>query len=153
MNLYDILVKYGKGKGEDVMWRSTKAISDFLLPMKEVHKEKYWALMREVYGIMSGGHYNEEFADYDVADMKPIGEYWSRKQIEDATKSMSFPAGVTLCDKYVAFNAFANDLKGTLTDEEILKTAYVFWFADKDWEGSDKIWRYMSCRHKKTYEK
>ena len=56
MNLYDIVYKYGKGQGEAVMWESTKAISDFLLPMKESHKEDYWHLMRKVYGIMSGGH-------------------------------------------------------------------------------------------------
>ena len=149
MDLYDIIAKYGKGKGEDVMHKSTKAISDFLEPMKDTNKHDYWCLMREVYGIMSNGHYNEEFSDHDVAEMQSLGEYWSRKQIEDATKGMSFASGVTPCDKYVAFNAFANDLKGVLTDEDILKAAYAFWFADKDWGGNDKIWRYMCCKHKK----
>ena len=147
MNLYDIISKYGKGKGEDVMWKSIKAVSDYLEPMKEVHKEKYWTLIRKVYGEMSGGHYDEEFAEYDVAEMLPLGEYWSKKQIDEATKGMTFAPGVTLCDKYVAFNAFANDLKGALPDDEILKGAYAFWFADKDWGGNDKIWRYMMCKY------
>lgn len=149
MNLYDIILKYGKGKGEAVMWESTKVISDFLHPMKETNKEDYWYLMRKVFGIMSGGHYNEEFADHDVKEMQPLGEYWSKKQIEEATKGMTFAAGVTLCDKYVAFNAFANDLKGTLPDEEVLKAAHAFWFADKDWKGNDKIWQYMCCKYSK----
>lgn len=149
MDLYEIISKYGKGKGEEVMWKSTKVISDFLEPMKDTKKEDYWYLIRKVYGIMSGGHYNEEFAIHDVADMQPLGEYWSMKQIEEATKGMSFPSGVTLCDRYVAFNAFANDLKGALDDEKILKTAHAFWFADKDWKGSSKIWEYMCCKYSK----
>lgn len=149
MNLYDIVYKYGKGKGESVMWKSTKAISDFLYPMKETNKKEYWSLMRKVFGIMTDGHYNEEFANHDVSEMKPLGEHWSRKQIEEATKGMVFNPGVTIDDKYVAFNAFANDLKGTLPDEEILKSAHSFWFADKDWEGNDKIWAYMYCKYKK----
>lgn len=149
MDLYEIISKHGKGKGEAVMWESTKAISDFLSPMKETNKEDYWYLMRKVYGIMSGGHYNEDFARYDVAEMKPLGEYWSMKQVEDATKGMSFPSGVTSADRYVAFNAFANDLKGTIEDTDILKTAYAFWFADKDWVGTSKIWDYMCCKYAK----
>ena len=149
MNLYDIIVKYGKGKGEAVMWESTKEISDFLAPMKETNKEEYWYLMRKVFGIMSGGHYNEEFSEHDVKEMQPLGEYWSRKQVEEATKGMTFASGVTPCDKYVAFNAFANDLKCTLSDEDILKSAYAFWFADKDWKRSSKIWEYMCCRYAK----
>lgn len=149
MDIYEIISKYGKGKGEDVMWKSTKAISDFLEPMKDTNKHDYWCLMREIYGIMSNGHYNEEFSEHDVAEMQPLGEYWSRKQIEDATKGMTFANGVTPCDRYVAFNAFANDLKGVITDEDILKAAHAFWFADKDWGGSDKIWRYMCCKYKK----
>lgn len=147
MDLYEIIYKYGKGKGESVMWASTKEISDFLAPMKETHKEEYWNLLRKVFGIMSNGHYNEDFAKHDVSEMRPLGEYWSLKQIEDATKGMAFPSGVTPCDKYVAFNAFANDLKGTLEDQDILKAAHAFWFADKDWEGSSKIWEYMCCKH------
>ena len=149
MDLYDIIAKYGKGKGEPIMWESTKIISDFIAPMKDTNKEDYWCLMRKVYGVMSNGHYNEEFAEHDVAQMQPLGEYWSRKQIEEATKGMAFASGVTLCDKYVAFNAFANDLKGSLSDEDILKSAHAFWFADKDWNGNDKIWRYMCCRYSK----
>lgn len=149
MELYDLIEKYGKGKGEAVMWETTKMVSDFIKPMKETDKQEYWRLMREVYGKMSGGHYDEEFAMWDVAQMQPLGEHWSMKQIEEATKGMSFPSGITLCDKYVAFNAFANDLNGVLSDEEILKAAHAFWFADKDYKGNDKIWCYMKMVHSK----
>lgn len=143
MELYELIEKYGKGKGEAVMWETTKLVSDFIKPMKETNKEEYWRLMREVYGKMSGGHYDEVWAMYDVSKMLPVGEHWSMKQIEEATRGMTFPNGTTLCDKYVAFNAFANDLNGVLSDEEIIKAAHAFWFADKDYPKNDKIWRYM----------
>lgn len=151
MELYELIEKYGKGKGEAVMWESTKLVSDFIKPMKETNKKEYWRLLREVYGKMSGGHYNEEFAKWDVAQMQPLGEYWSMKQIEEATKGMAFPNGTTLCDKYVAFNSFANDLNGVLTDEQILQAAYQFYFADEDFpkERGAKIWCYMKMVHGK----
>ena len=56
---------------------------------------------------------------------------------------MSFPNGTTLYDKYVAFNAFANDFSGVMGDEDIIKSAYAFWFNDKDYKGKNKIWCYM----------
>ena len=73
--------------------------------------------------------------------------YWTKQQIEEATKGMSFPSGTTLCDKFVAFNAFANDLHDVIKDEDILKAAHAFWFADKDWQGKNKIWEYMCFAH------
>ena len=101
-------------------------------------------------GALSGGHYDAEFARHDISKMLPRGEYWSLKQVEDATKGMSFPQGTTPCDKWVAFNAFANDLDGVLSDEDIIKAAYAFWFADKDWVGKwGKIWTYMCSNQAK----
>ena len=148
MKLYEIIAKHGKGKGEDVMRECTKIISEFISPMEDSNNTEYWYLLRKIYGLMCGGHYDEDFAKHDVAEMLPHGEYWSMKQIDDATKSMSFPSGTTLCDKYVAFNAFANDLCGVLPDDQILKSAHAFWFNDKDWKGKNKIWEYMCLAHK-----
>lgn len=150
MELYELIKEHGKGKGEAVMWDVTKMISDYIKPMKESDKEGYWMLMRRVFGVMSGGHYDEEFAKHDISKMMPCGEYWSMHQIEEATKGMSFPQGTTLGDKAVAFNAFANDLNGVLSDEDIIKSAYAFWFADKDWVGKyGKIWTYMCSNYAK----
>lgn len=159
MNLYDIVVKYGKGKGDDVMWKSTKAISDFLYPMKDTDKHNYWGLMREVYGIMSNGHYNEEFAVYDVGQIeytnrkgeKKTGAYWTVEQVEEATKSMAFNTAVTKWDKWVAFNAMRADLCKDMEDGDILKAAYAFFFKDEDWKPSSntKIWDYMACHYDK----
>lgn len=134
---------------EKQMWESIESVSDLLCEIKDAHPDLYWRFMREQAGIMNSGHYDEEFAMWDVAQMQPLGEHWSMKQIEEATKGMTFPSGTTLCDKYVAFNAFANDLNGVQTDEEILKSAYAFWFTDKDYKGNDKIWCYMKMVHAK----
>ena len=110
---------------------------------------------------MSNHHYTQEFAEWDVAQLKHTckdgktytGAHWTCEQIEEATKAMSFPSGVTKWDKYVAFNVFASDTCKTLTDEQILKTAFDVYFADEDWsadgtKGSPtKIWDVMSCKY------
>ena len=150
MELYELICKYGKGKGEAMMWDVTKMVSEYIKPLRETDKEGYWMMIRRVFGALSGGHYDEEFARHDISKMLPRGEYWSLKQVEDATKGMSFPQGTTPCDKWVAFNAFANDLDGVLSDEDIIKAAYAFWFADKDWVGKcGKIWTYMCSNQAK----
>lgn len=143
MYFQELIEKYGKGASTEKMKELTVVISDFLAPMKKANKEKYWGFMRDVFGLLNDYHYDEKFATHDVANMLPLGEHWSLKQIEDATKSMSFPNGTTLYDKYVAFNAFANDFSGVMGDEDIIKSAYAFWFNDKDYKGKNKIWCYM----------
>lgn len=162
MELYELIEKYGKGKGEPVMWESTKLVSDFIKPMKETNKKEYWKLMRQVYGLMSGGHYNEEFANHDVSQIAYTGKdgkshagaYWTCEQIEEATRGMQFPSGVTKWDKYVAFNAMKSDLCKSFDDEQILKAAYDFYFMDEDWSdisgrsGSPtKVWEYFCCKN------
>lgn len=143
MYFQELIEKYGKGASTEKMKELTVVISDFLAPMKKANKEKYWGFIRDVFGLLNDYHYDEKFATHDVKNMLPLGEHWSLKQIEDATKSMSFPNGTTLYDKYVAFNAFANDFSGVMGDEDIIKSAYAFWFNDKDYKGKNKIWCYM----------
>ena len=41
--IYDIIKKYGPGKGEATMWSTTRTISDALLPMKDEKPEEYAA--------------------------------------------------------------------------------------------------------------
>lgn len=143
MYFKDIIEKYGKGASDAKMHELTEVLSEFFSKMKHSHEEKYWILMRDVMGVLNDGHYDEAFAVHDVKNMLPIGEHWSAKQVEEATKSLSFPNGVNIYDKYVAFNAFANDLKDTMNEEDIIKAAYAFWFNDKDYKGKNKIWCYM----------
>lgn len=143
MGFYELIEKYGKGAGDAKMKELTKVLDDFFDELKEAHREKYHCLMRRVMGVLTDGHYDEELALKDVSKMLTLGEHWSMKQVEEATRGITFPQGTTKADVYVALNAFANDLKDTLSDEEIIKAATAFWFNDKDYKGRNKIWCYM----------
>lgn len=159
MTIYDLVEKYGKGQGEGKMWASVAVMSDALEPMKETDKEGYWCIMRKMYGVMSDGHYNEEFAMYDVSAIeytgkngdKKKGGYWSAEQVEEATRNFRFPSGVNKWDKYVAFNLMYSDLCKKMDDAQILEAAFQFYFADEDWPGgsSTKVWDYVCCKHHK----
>lgn len=144
---YREMLEEAKTKGltsEKIMWESVDDIDEMLCQLKRDHPDKYHKFMRRQHGIIHNDHYDEHFAIHDVKEMKPIGEHWSCKDIEDAVRGMVFSADVTKWDKYVALNAFANDLHGVIPDEMIIKAAYAFWFADKDWQGNGKIWKYMA---------
>lgn len=141
------MIEEAKAKGvtsEKIMWEGVDDVSGMLCIMKKEHPKTYWAFMRKQHGLLYGNHYSEEFAKWDIEQMKPLGMYWTKEQVEEATKSMPFPSGTNTFDKWVAFNAFKNDLNGILNDGEIIKVAHAFWFQDKDWRGKNKIWEYMS---------
>lgn len=140
------MIEEAKKKGlasEKVMWDSVDDLDDMLCDIKREHPDKYWKFIRKQHGIIYNNHYDERFARWDVEQMKPLGMYWSLPQIEEVAKGMAFPAGTTPWDKFVAFNSFANDLHDTIPDEQIIKAAHAFWFADKDWKGEGKIWKYV----------
>ena len=159
MDIMEMIQKYGKGQGEAKMWASVAVLSEALEPMKETDKENYWCILRKMYGVMSDGHYNEEFAMYDVSMIeytgrngeKKRGGYWSADQVEDATRGFRFPSGVNKWDKYVAFNLMYSDLCKKMDDAQVLDAAYLFYFADEDWPGgsSTKVWDYVCCKHNK----
>lgn len=159
MSILELVQKYGKGLGEGKMWQSVSVLSEALEPMKESDKNGYWCIMRKMYGVISDGHYNEEFAMYDVSQIeytnrqgeKKYGAYWSVEQVEEATKGYKFPNEVNKWDKYVAFNGMRADLCKKMDDAQVLDAAYSFFFADEDWgnNSSTKIWDYMCCKYKK----
>lgn len=155
---YKELVEKAQKSGmftEKQMWASVESMSDMLCVIKEKDPKAYWSFLREQHGIMFGCHYGEEFAMHDVSQIsytdregkKHTGAYWTCEQIEEATKGMTFPSGTTKYDKWVAFNVFYSDCCKVLTDEQILKAAYQFFFADEDWSGKNKIWAYMAMVH------
>ena len=69
MTVYDLVKKYGKGKGEAVMWESTRMMSDALKPMKETHPDEYWKLIKEMYALMCGPHFDEDFGRWQIGQM------------------------------------------------------------------------------------
>lgn len=145
---------------EKQMWESIESVSDLLCEIKDAHPDLYWRFMREQAGIINGGHYNEEFAVYDVSQIeytdkegnKHTGAYWTCEQIDEATKGMTFPNGTTKWDMYVAFNLAYSDFCKKFEAEEILKIGYLLYFADEDWSGDGKIsstktWEYVCCKN------
>lgn len=159
MDVMELVQKYGKGQGEAKMWASVAVLSEALEPMKDTDKENYWCILRKMYGVMSDGHYNEEFAMYDVSMIeytgrngeKKRGGYWSADQVEEATRGFRFPSGVNKWDKYVGFNLMYSDLCRKMDDAQVLDAAYLFYFADEDWPGGSgtKVWDYVCCKHSK----
>ena len=117
MTLYDLMKKYGTGKGEDMMWKTLKIVSDHIdVSMDDEHVKR---MMRELYGTMSSGHYNQEYALEDVSEMyyidpngnKQKAPYWS----EEATKSVyekykrEIPQDYNCWDFYVTMNMMKAD--------------------------------------------
>lgn len=156
------MVKAAKKNGtfaEKQMWDSVESVSELLDDIKESHPERYWQFLREQAGIMLGCHYDKEWADYDVSQItytdkdgkKHMGAYWTCEQIEEATKGMTFPTGVTKYDRYVAMNLAYSDFCKKFDDEQILKIGHAFFFADEDWSpkgSATKVWEYVECKNK-----
>lgn len=152
---YKDLIKNARANGvatEKAMWESIDSLNEMLCILKEEHPELYMNFMREQHEVLHGPHYDKHFAEVDVDEIcyinasgeKRSGAHWSVEQISNATKGMSFPSGTTDWDKYVAFNSFFSDLCTIFEEEQILKGAYTFYFADED-APTGKIWHYMSA--------
>ena len=69
MSIYDLVKKYGKGKGETVMWDATRMMSDALKPMKETDPDHYWHLVKQMYALMNGPHFDEDFGRWQISQM------------------------------------------------------------------------------------
>lgn len=154
------LLKQARAHGvtsEKKMWASIEALSNDLAPIEAVHPHVYWKIMRNQHAILYDRHYSEKFANHDVNHLHYLnregvecdGPHWSRAEVVAATNGMKFHPKVNDWDKYVAFNSMYADLCAEMTDEEILKAAYLFYFNDKDWQPEEddctKIWDYTSA--------
>ena len=90
MTFYELVEKYGKGATDAKMKALSMCLSKHFTMMKAAHEDKYWALMRDVFGILTDGHYNEDFATHDVsgieytdrAGAKHKGAHWSMEQVK-----------------------------------------------------------------------
>ena len=157
MTFYEIIDKYGKGATDTKMKALSMCLSKHFTMMKAAHDDNYWAQMRDVFGILTDGHYNEDFATHDVsgieytdrAGAKHKGAHWSMEQVKEATKDYKFPAGVNEWDIFVAANALYADLCKRFDDKQVLDAMHSFFFADEDWPGNNKVWHYMACKNSK----
>ena len=163
MNMYEMIEAYGRGKGEEKMWESIEVISDAV--EKDMDEESRHRLMRKVYCVMSGGHYNEEFAREDVsrlcfADMsgrKHYGPYVTEEKAETIYNQVkgNIPH-YNMWDWYVTLNMVMSDSSNLLhrwfpdLSDEQLEKHYVElalnWLDDEDNPyGMQKVWSYMNA--------
>ena len=162
MTLYDLTKKYGSGKGEEMMWKTVEVISEAVETSMEPEAKEQ--LMRDVYGKMSGGHYNEEYAIEDVAKMfykdsngKEIhAPYWTVQQVKDVYDTISGKIpDYTFWDFYVTLQMIKADncpllmrwFPNSTADErdKMLIEMAINWLADPDYPyPGEKIWRYLN---------
>lgn len=159
-SIYELIKKNATGKGEGMMWKSTAIISDAI--EKNMPAEAQKELYDDLYGLMSGGHYNECMAKADVEKMyfeDAKGEvhhapYWTDAQIRETYEVHKDKIPEYNCwDYYVVFNMIASDnwvMYHTwwpdITPEvfaQKVAEASVNWLADQDWAETDKIWSYL----------
>ena len=161
--IYDVIKTYGKGKGEDTMWKSVKMLSDALDGM--LSAEEYAKIERKIYESISGGHYNEEFAHEDVSKMYYIngnGErvnapYWTDEQVRAVYNNVKsdLPSQYNMWDFYVTLNMTKADncnlynkwwqgANSDVIEQKMVETA-VNYLNDVDSpHGTEKIWSYIN---------
>ena len=162
MTLYELTKKYGAGQGEGMMWKAVEVISDAVESgMPEEEKDE---LMRDVYGVMSGEHYNEEFAKEDISKMYYVASDGQRRYApywgDDALRSLykkykdEIP-GYNCWDWAVTMTMMKSDYCPLLMkwfpemNEEEKNEKYVQlslnWLKDEDNPfGKSKTWKYLN---------
>jgi hypothetical protein len=159
MGYYKEMIEQARSRGvtsEQVMWGSIEEFDNMLCQIKENDPALYWDFIHKQHKALYKGHYDEEFAKYDLQQVYYINKqgektnkpYWTVEQVEEATKGYNFPNGTTKWDKWVAFNVFRSDTMKSLPDDLALKAGWEFFFDDIDFkkEGTTKIWDYVHCK-------
>lgn len=161
MTLYELIKANSNGKGEGLMWGSVELISKFM--DEHVSKEDREKLMCKIYGLMSGGHYNEEFAEKRIAKMyyqdkggrKHYAPYWPSEEVEDIYEEVkSRIPNYNLYDFMVTMNMKGSDEWHLLhswfpdiTPDQFAKKvteSALNWLTDEDWPTKSKIWDYFN---------
>ena len=164
-SLYETIKKYGSGKGEEMMWKSVSLISKAVdEKMEEKDKER---LVSDVYALMSGKHYDEEYAMKCVSTMyytdkqgvKHFAPYWTREQVKPFFDSAKAEIPEYNCwDYFVTFNMVASDNWNLyhkwwpdITAEQFavkIAEATLNWLKDEDKKDTSRIWDYMHIENK-----
>ena len=162
MNLYELTKKYGEGKGESTMWSTLAVVSDAVESM--MTEDEKSALVRKVYGVMSGKHYNEDFAREDISKMyytdkdgvKRPGPYWPESALRSIyERHKSQIPDYNFWDWAVTMSMVKSDYCPLLTEwfpgdsedvrnERIVRLA-INWLRDEDNPfGKTKVWSYFN---------
>lgn len=151
MTLLEMIKKHSASGGEEAMWKSVEAFSKYAERTKDEAPDAYTKLKKCIHEEMCGPHYDEDFATEDVEGIAytdatgkaHIGAHWTKDEVCDAWATRTFDESVTCWDKWVAANAMYADLCKAFKEDEVLEAAYLFFFADEDYEGTGKVWEYF----------
>ena len=164
MTLYELTKKYGAGQGEGMMWKAVEVISEAV--EDDMPEEERDELVRKVYGVMSEGHYNEEFARDDIAKMYYMGKdgqkhyapYWTddalmtlyrqHKNEVPGYNCYDFMVTMTMAksDMYPIMTAWFPGLTEEEHNEKLVQYS-VNWLKDPDSPlGHAKIWNYLNSK-------
>ena len=144
------------------MWESVAVISDAV--EKDMDEESRERLMRKIYCVMSGGHYNQEFAEEDVARMHykdlngkaHYGPYFTEEKVASVYEQVrnTIPE-YNMWDFYVVMNMVKSDYCNLLSmwypddteteREKRLVELAMNWLNDEDNPyGKEKAWKYFN---------
>ena len=162
MTLYELTKNYGTGKGEDMMWTTTRLVSQAV--EESMDKDSRHKLLRSIYGKLSDGHYNEEYAMEDVAQMyykdrhgdRHYAPYWSVPTVMEIYSNVKdeIPAynewdffvvvNMIKSDDYTMLERWYPGLTSEQYDEKIVEMS-LNWLKDEDNPyGDSKIWSYLN---------
>lgn len=157
--LYEMTKRLGKGQGEGMMWDTVKIVSDAVEESMSAKDKE--ALYAKLFGMLSGGHFDEDHATNEVAKMyyidkdgaKRYAPFWTIPELEEVYESVKdqIPSEYNEWDFYVTMQMMmakyriliekwwpgisAEDLAEKVSD---LSVNYL---ADKDGiHGTRKIW-------------
>lgn len=163
MTLYEMTKQYGAGKGESMMWDTLALVSDAM--EASMPREEREELKRKLYGKLSGGHYNEQYAMEDVAKMSyrdtrtgmtKSAPYWPVPVVRDIYESLKGELrGYNCWDFFVTLNMVATkdsslvdkwfpNISDNDRDGKLVEMA-VNWLHDENNPyGDRKIWCYLN---------
>ena len=142
----DAKSKYGFS--EDSMWTSISLFDELLDKIESVDKHISDEFKIKYIEILYKGHIPLSFAEEIVNEMysnNHKGKHWNIEEINEVSNklNLSYKNHTTDGDKLYAYNAFWNDLHiNGDSEEKIFKDAYLFFFADDDFEGISKPFKY-----------
>ena len=160
--LYDMTKRLGKGQGESMMWDTVKVVSEFVdHKMSDKDKDE---MMAKLHGMLSGGHFDEDYAVEAVTKMyyidkegtKRFAPYWTIPEVAEVYESVEgkIPKDYNEWDWYVTMQMVMSDNRTLLerwwpdidmkTLTEKVKEMAVCWLNDPDSPyGTRKIWEYL----------
>lgn len=148
---YIDIVKTASIKSDSVMWAQVKEVSDLIDQLWKSHPDMAQRFMMKAYGTLHGEHFNEQLAKefvnamyhYNNREEKVTGEVVPVEEAESILEPTDREK--MRWDAYVAANTMMHDMARADMDRRvILEAARVFWFADDDFDGNNKVFWYFA---------